>query len=259
MPSARSPVAADAKAGRRGPRDGSRVVKAVHGLRSATPDPAFEAEMARALLGELGRERVLEIYARFAVGDDPFSRRMRRIAVKAVARSCGDGLQIGSHVGFQHLETMEIGSACFLGAGVYLQGRFDGRCVIGDNVWIGPGAYLDARDLVLEHHVGWGPGAKVLGSSHTGIPVDVPIVKTDLVIRPVRVEAEADIGTNAVLLPGVTVGRGAIVGAGAVVTRDVPPYAVVAGVPAKFLRWREGAAGGKARKPGGRPRRPGRG
>jgi acetyltransferase-like isoleucine patch superfamily enzyme len=66
----------------------------------------------------------------------------------------------------------------------------------------------------------------------------VPIIQTDLVIKPVRVHDGADIGVNAVLLPGVTVGKGAIVGAGAVVTKDVAPYAIVAGVPAKFLRSR---------------------
>ena len=54
--------------------------------------------------------------------------------------------------------------------------------------------------------------------------------------------AGADIGVNAIVLPGVTIGRGAIVGAGAVVTRDVPPFAIVAGVPARFLAWREGYA-----------------
>jgi acetyltransferase-like isoleucine patch superfamily enzyme len=129
----------------------------------------------------------------------------------------------------------------FIGAHAYIQGRFDGTCVIGNHVWIGPQSYFDARNLIIEDYVGWGPGAKVLGSSHTGLPVDVPIVRTDLEIKPVRVETEADIGMNAVILPGVTIGKGSIVGAGAVVTKDVPPYAIVAGVPAKFLRWREGA------------------
>lgn len=235
---------------------GARVVKAVHGLRQRKPDPAFEAEMAHHLAEELGRDRLVELYGRFAVGDDALSLRMRRIVFKAVARSCGDGLLVGSGAGFKHLETFEIGAACFIGAGAFLQGRFDGRFVIGDNVWIGPQAYMDARDLVLEDYVGWGPGAKVLGSAHTGVPADVPIVQTDLEIKPVRVEAWADIGTNAVLLPGVTVGKGAIVGAGAVVTRDVPPLSIVAGVPAKFLRWREGVARPGAR---GRARRTRRG
>ena len=70
------------------------------------------------------------------------------------------------------------------------------------------------------------------------MPVDVPIIRTDLEIKPVRIGAWADIGTNATILPGVTIGKGAIVGAGAVVTSDVAPFAVVAGVPAKFLHWR---------------------
>jgi acetyltransferase-like isoleucine patch superfamily enzyme len=79
----------------------------------------------------------------------------------------------------------------------------------------------------------------VLGSEHTGSPGGVPIIQTDLRIEPVVVRHGADIGTNAVLLPGITVGRGAIVGAGAVVTADVPDFAIVAGVPARVLRYRE--------------------
>jgi acetyltransferase-like isoleucine patch superfamily enzyme len=137
-------------------------------------------------------------------------------------------------------ETALIGDGVYVGEQVFIQGRFDGRCVLGNHVWIGPQSYLDARDLVIEEYVGWGPGARVLGSQHTGVPADRPVVQTDLRIEPVRVCAWADIGVNAVLLPGVTVGRGAIVGAGAVVTEDVPPFAIVAGVPARFLRWRDG-------------------
>jgi acetyltransferase-like isoleucine patch superfamily enzyme len=196
--------------------------------------------MARHLVKAFEREYLLELYHRHVAGEDAFARMMRRVLVKALVRRCGNGLIVESQVGFKHPETFEIGDACFIGAGAYIQGRFDGRCVIGKHVWIGPGSYFDARDLILAEYVGWGPGAKVLGSTHTGRPLDVPIVKTDLEIRPVRVGPWADIGTNAVLLPGVTVGRGAIVGAAAVVTEDVPPFAIVAGVPARFLRWREG-------------------
>jgi acetyltransferase-like isoleucine patch superfamily enzyme len=225
-----------------------RLVKAVLGRRKYSPDPAFEAGMARYLAAEFAREYLLELFQRHVHGEDKYAQMMRRVIVKAVARQCGDGLIVGSQVGFKHLETFRIGHTCFIGAGAYIQGRFDGRCDIGNNVWIGPGAYFDARDLVLGDHVGWGPGARVLGSAHTGVPADVPIIQTDLEIRPVRVQEWADIGTNAVLLPGVTVGKGAIVGAGAVVTRDVPPLAIVAGVPAKFLRWRDG-------RPSGTPRR----
>jgi acetyltransferase-like isoleucine patch superfamily enzyme len=75
---------------------------------------------------------------------------------------------------------------------------------------------------------------------HSGIPGDIPIIQTDLAIAPVRVGAQADIGVSAILLPGVTVGIGSIVGAGAVVTHDVPAFAKVAGVPARIIGWREG-------------------
>lgn len=54
----------------------------------------------------------------------------------------------------------------------------------------------------------------------------------------VKIGNDVWLGANAIILPGVTIGDGAIIGAGAVVTKDVPPYAIVAGVPAKVLRYR---------------------
>lgn len=218
-----------------------RIVPAVHGRREVRPDPPFEVGLAESLKASYGSAGLVELYARFATGDGHVDALMRRCIWRAAVRRCGQGLEVGSGVGFKHIETFEIGDKVFIGAQAYIQGRFDGTTIIGNHVWIGPQAYFDARDLVLEDYVGWGPGAKVLGSAHTGLPADVPIVHTDLEIKPVRIKAWADIGTNATILPGVTVGRGAMVGAGAVVTADVPDFAVVAGVPARFLKWREGA------------------
>ncbi len=217
-----------------------RVVRAVHGLKQIAPDPEFEIGLADYLRHHYSPSELLELYGRFANGEGAIDQLMRRAIWRAMARRFGQGVHIGSGVGFTHLETFDIGNGVFIGSQAYLQGRFDGRCIIGDHVWIGPQSYFDARDLVIEEYVGWGPGAKVLGSTHCGLPIDIPIIQTDLEIKPVRIEAWADIGMNAVVLPGVTVGRGSIVGAGAVVTEDVPPFSIVVGVPARFLRWREG-------------------
>ncbi len=217
-----------------------RTVSSVHGKQQLEADPAFELDLSRHLQASYSRESLLEHYARFANGDGELDSLMRRAIWRAVARSFGHRVRIGSGVGFKHLETFEIGDGVFIGAQAYIQGRFDGVTKIGNHVWIGPQAYFDACHLVLEDYVGWGPGAKVLGFAHTGHPIDLPIIQTDLEIHPVHVEAWADIGTGAILLPGVTVGKGSMVGAGAVVTKDVAPFSIVAGAPARFLRWREG-------------------
>lgn len=219
-------------------RKTGRVVQAVHGVKPTPCDADFETGFDAFLQKAYSRDALNELYGRFCVGDGAMDALMRRAIWRTLAARCGAGLNVGSGATFRHPETFTIGNGVFIGAQAYVQGRFDGRCVIGDHVWIGPQAFLDARDLFFGDYVGWGPGAKILGSAHTGLPHDIPVVQTDLEIKPVRVEAWADIGTGAVILPGITIGKGAIVGAGAVVTRDVPAFAIVAGVPARLLRWR---------------------
>jgi acetyltransferase-like isoleucine patch superfamily enzyme len=215
-----------------------RVVKAVHGVQPVQPDAADELKESADLRATESKEQLLARYSAACYEDTTAGARARRVILRAICKSFGNGVKIGVGVLVLHPHTFEIGDAVFIGNQTFLQGRHDGRCVIGAHTWIGPQSYFDCRNMELGEYVGWGPGAKVLGSEHTGEPANVPIIQTDLVIKPVRVGNGADIGVNAVLLPGVTVGEGAIVGAGAVVTKDVAPYAVVAGVPAKFLRSR---------------------
>jgi acetyltransferase-like isoleucine patch superfamily enzyme len=221
---------------------GRRILKAVHGVRAIEQDAPFEVAMSAHLAGLLSREQLAEAFSRHAGLSGPLDLLMRRICLRALTKSFGSSVTIKNSVSITHPETVEIGDGAYFGEQAIIQGRYDGRCVIGKGVWIGPQAFLDARDLVIEDYVGWGPGAKALGSEHTGDPIDVPLIQTDLELAPVRIRAWADVGMNAVILPGITVGRGAIVGAGAVVTRDVPEFAIVAGVPAKVIGHREASA-----------------
>jgi acetyltransferase-like isoleucine patch superfamily enzyme len=216
----------------------ARTVPAVFGSSKVSHDPGWEWDFAAHLKQTYSPLELLALYSRYRSEDGPFETQLRRVVFRAMCRTAGHGLQVGPEVVLKHPETMELGEAVFIGAQTMIQGRFDGTCRIGNHVWIGPHSYFDARDLVLEDYVGWGPGAKVLGSSHTGYPIEVPIIATELSIKPVVIGYGADIGTNATILPGVHVGAHSIVGAGAVVTVDVPEYAVVAGVPARVIRHR---------------------
>jgi acetyltransferase-like isoleucine patch superfamily enzyme len=216
----------------------ARTVAATFGRQVVKPDPGWELDLAASLRETHTPEALRTLFDRFRGGEAPFDALMRRVLFHALCPRVGHNLQVAPEVVVKHPETMEFGDSVFIGSQTMIQGRFDGTCRIGNHVWIGPHAYFDARNLVIEDYVGWGPGAKVLGSAHSGDPLNVPIIVTDLVIKPVTIGYGADIGTNATILPGVHVGANSIVGAGAVVTQDVPEYAVVAGVPARILHSR---------------------
>lgn len=222
--------------------DGFERQGAFHGRREVTPDPEAEVRLAGDLIKEHAPDDLLALYYKHSSGVTEKDVSMRRAALRALSKSFGNGVQIGPNVGIRHAETFEIGDGVYLGEQAVIYGRLNGRCAIGYGTWIGPHSFFDARDLEIGEYVGWGPGAKILGSEHTGEPTDIPIIQTDLTVKPVRIDDWADIGVNAVIMPGVTVGKGSIVGAGAVVTKDVPPFTKVAGVPAVAIGTRDNKA-----------------
>ncbi|WP_436850518.1 sugar O-acetyltransferase [Streptomyces griseoloalbus] len=106
---------------------------------------------------------------------------------------------------------------------------------LGDDVYVNFGLTLvDDVEVFVGDRVMFAPHVTI---STTGHPVH-PDLRRDgsQFSAPVRIEDDVWIGAGAVLLPGVTVGRGSVVGAGSVVTADVPPMTVVAGTPARVLR-----------------------
>jgi len=86
--------------------------------------------------------------------------------------------------------------------------------------------------VTIEDNVDIGPGVKIVthDSSYHNINPEIPILTDEVIIKK-----NAYIGTGAIILPGVTIGESSIVAAGAVVTRDVPPRKIVAGIPAKVI------------------------
>ena len=138
-----------------------------------------------------------------------------------------------------HADRVWIGRDVYVGHDAILKGYHAGELRGGDGTWIGQRCFLHAAgNLTIGRNVGVGPCVKVITSAHAEAGREVPILHAPLRFAPVAIEDDADLGVGAIVLPGVTIGRGAQVGAGAVVTRDVPPYAVVAGNPAKILRHR---------------------
>ena len=87
-------------------------------------------------------------------------------------------------------------------------------------------------------NIGIAPAVKIITSSHSLNELEKPILHSTIRLSPVVIGDDCDIGVGAIILPGVHIGRGVQVGAGAVVTRDVEDYAIVAGVPAKVIRMR---------------------
>jgi maltose O-acetyltransferase len=138
------------------------------------------------------------------------------------------------HLWYRHALGIRVGRRAWVHLGCYIW--FYGRgenlrrdVVIGDSSRINRRCTLDVRGgLTIGENVSVSPEVMILTGSH-----DMNHPGFALVDYPVVIEDFAWIGTRAMIMPGVTVGRGAVVAAGAIVTRDVAPMTVVAGSPAR--------------------------
>jgi acetyltransferase-like isoleucine patch superfamily enzyme len=151
----------------------------------------------------------------------------------------GAGVVLEEDVRIWHPETVELGDGVYVGHGTMLKGYYSSRMVIGAGTWIGQMCFLhSAGGIWIGENVGIGPGVRIVTSQHRLDQIDRPILHSDLLFAAVRIEAGADIGVGAILLPGSTIRSGAQVAAGAVVNGEVDAFSVVAGVPARPLRTR---------------------
>ncbi len=144
------------------------------------------------------------------------SRRLRYVLCKRMFRTCGKDVNVEHGADFMSGATIDIGD----------------HSGIGVNAWI-------RADLVIGNNVMMGPQVIIYGRDHSVERMDVPMMYQGMEpFKKVIIEDNVWIGARAIILKGLRVGAGSIVGAGAVVTRDVPPSSIVAGNPARVIKWR---------------------
>ena len=110
-----------------------------------------------------------------------------------------------------------------------------GDVVIGDHTRIGLHNTI-IGPVTIGSHVNLAQGITVTALNHNFADTSLRIDEQGVSTKPVIIEDDVWVGANAVILPGVTVGHHAVIAAGAVVTKDVPPFSIVGGVPARILK-----------------------
>ena len=146
-------------------------------------------------------------------------RRVRSFIASQTFDYSGKEVNIEHGANFGTGKDIKIGSYSGLGINCKVRGPLE----IGENVMMGPDV------IILTNH-------------HGTERVDIPMRMQSKDAPPpqkVTIGNDVWIGTRAIIMPGVTVGEGSIIGAASVVTKDVPPYSVVAGVPAKVIKYRK--------------------
>lgn len=142
-----------------------------------------------------------------------FFPKIRNILVSSYLDDCGKKIRVKS--GAEISPYCSVGDCSELGT----------RCLIQSNVYIG-------------NNVIMGPDVKIYSRNHKSINIEVPIQNQGKDYFETRIGDDIWIGANVVILPGVTINSHSIIAAGAVVTKDVEPYSVVGGVPAKLIKKR---------------------
>lgn len=141
-------------------------------------------------------------------------KKIRNFVIKNFIEKMGTNVNINKYAEITY--KLKIGNESGLGRYSIAQGNI----TIGDGVMIGPYCFIYTRN-------------------HKTDDLDIPMFKQGLTEKkPVVIENDVWIGARVTILPGVHVGSGSIIAAGSVVTKDVPPYAVVGGNPAKIIKYR---------------------
>ena len=131
---------------------------------------------------------------------------------------------------------LEFGRGSTIGRGVWLRPR---TCSVGSESFIGQHCWLAVDDLRIGNWVMLAAQVSIVGGDHRFNVAGSPSIRSGRDdCKPVVIEDDVWVGHRAIIMHGVTLGEGCVVAAGALVTKDVEPYSIVAGCPAKVIKRR---------------------
>lgn len=152
---------------------------------------------------------------------------------------CGKKLNcIGWPVFTRSNGKFHFGDSCYFGNGIFRVSE-NTEIIMGNNVLINNGFTITSSiSVIIGNDVMIGEYVSIHDSDHGFARTDIPMTKQRMVSRPILIGNDVWIGRGAVILKGVSIGDGCIVAANSVVTKDVEPFSIVGGNPAKLLRKR---------------------
>ncbi len=149
-----------------------------------------------------------------------------------------------SHINIGQKSIRRMLASCFvhnLGQNVNIEDHavISSDLTIGDNSGIGSHSKIMPR-VRIGSNVMMGPNCFICTQNHRFDDVSIPMIKQGFTdYEPVIIQDDVWIGQSVIILPGVEIGKGSIIGAGAVVTKSFPPYSIIGGNPAKLIRERK--------------------
>lgn len=160
---------------------------------------------------------------------------LRRLAYRPLLAG-GRRFDILAGVEISSLRTLSIGDGTCIEARCTLLSR-GGSLSIGENCYLNKNVRIgsDGGEVRIGDNVMMGPNIVIDPSTHGHDRTDIPMRDQPLLHGSIEIGDDVWLGANSVVLRGVRIGKGCIVGAGAVVTRDLPPMSIAAGVPARVI------------------------